>query len=476
MASPPGRSSDAAYYLLAVVAGALVGLVGTVFHIAADALLHGFRAWVGEMPAHQAVGVAGAAGAAMVTTAVLLVRAVAPAAAGSGVQEIEGALEGVRPLDWRRILPVKFAGGVLAIGSGLVVGREGPTIHMGAAISAGFAERLGLDDVDRRGLIAAGAAAGLAAAFNAPVAAVLFVVEETRRQFPYTARTYCGVIFASVASTVVTEEIAGVAPDLRIEASVPGLELLAAFALFGVVLGGVGVLFNRLLVWTLDGFDALARLSPLLGPVAVGGLLGVLAVTLPAATGGGESLIRSLVAESFAPAALAGLLALRLATTLVSYSVGAPGGIFAPILTLATLGGLAFANLAALVLPVAAAGHGAAFAIAGMAGLFAASVRAPMVAVVLVAELTGAYGLLLPVLVTAVVAFVVARALGGEPIYETLLARTLRRAGGPSPPTAASVEAVPLELGASEQADERPVPPRASGKRDDSRTGRAPRD
>jgi CIC family chloride channel protein len=233
----------------------------------------------------------------MVLAALALVRNFAPEAAGSGVQEIEGAMIGLRKLRWRRVLPVKFVAGILSIGSGLVLGREGPTIHIGASVSAAIADLRRFPMVETRGLYAAGAAAGLAAAFNAPLAAVLFVVEETRQQFPYTFRTYLAVILASFCSTVVTQQIAGVGPDLRIAASEPGAGALPQFLILGVVLGGFGVVFNRTLLWSLDRFQAVGRRAPYLLPAMVAAVIGALLVVMPDATRGGETLILHLVDE-----------------------------------------------------------------------------------------------------------------------------------------------------------------------------------
>ena len=433
----PGGVSDAAYYAISIAVGAVVGCIGTIFHLSTDAI----SGWPGlftglDLPAFPRLVLMGVVAAAMVTAAVWLVRTFAPEAGGSGVQEIEGALEGLRPVRWRRVLPVKFFGGLLSLGSGLVVGREGPTIHMGASVAQAAGEWLGLSTRDLRGLLAAGGAAGLAAAFNAPLAAILFVIEETRRQFPYGLRTYSAVIFASVTSAIVTESIAGVGPDMRILVPDMPLLMLPAFIGLGVVLGLVGVVFNRTLIWSLDAARTLGlRTSFYVLPALVGLTIGVLLVLRPEATLGGEQLAVTLAHVNLPLLVLAGIVLIRFVMTMASYSTGVPGGIFAPILALATAVGVLYGTTLETLVTLPAGGV-AALAIAGMGGLFSSTVRAPLVGMVLVVELTGAYTLLVPVILTCVFSHLVAEALGGKPIYEVLLERTLRLAGQTPPPPA----------------------------------------
>ncbi|MDP1966460.1 MAG: H(+)/Cl(-) exchange transporter ClcA [Reyranella sp.] len=438
------RISDGAFYFIAGFCGLAGGIVGAAFHLTVDALLR-WPAWLvaqfGAGP--ETILMAAAIAAAGVLVAFLLTRAFAPEAAGSGVQEIEGAMEGLRTVRWRRILPVKFVGGVLGLSSGLVAGREGPTIHMGASIAAAIAEMLKLDRDDMRGLLAAGAAAGLAAAFNAPLAAILFIVEETRKQFRYTFRSYVGVICASAASAMGMGLVGGTAPPLGIAALEQPLWLLPAFVLLGVGLGGLGVLFNRCLLGALDWTAKTFRRVPFVPALVVGAAVGALAIVLPEAVGGGELLIPHLVARDLPLATLALVAVLRFVGTMASYPVGVPGGIFSPMLTLATTVGLGVAilmegALASGGVPVPPS-MAAAVAIAAMGGLFAATIRAPLVGVVLAVELTGAYALILPLLVTCVTAHVMSDWLGGRPIYEQLLERTLRLSGQ-TPPAPVSTE------------------------------------
>ncbi len=449
----PQTCSEIKYFLFALLLGLIVGLIGSLFHFLADRLLT-FFSGLEHLPSHWLTIAASVALTALLTLAsAWIVRKVAPEAAGSGIQEIEGAMEGLRPLRWARVLIAKFTAGVLSLGAGLVLGREGPTIHMGAASAEGICQRFNIIDRDRKGLLAAGAAAGLAAAFNAPLAGVLFVVEETRRQFPYGFRTYMAVIIASITAAIVVENIGGAGPFLLIDVPVSPLIHLPAFVVLGCALGALGVFFNWAVLKTLDAFQALGQIGWWIAPLGVGAIIGFFAIWLPQTVHGGESLIEVLIHEKHGVMLLLALTAFRIIGVLISYASGVPGGIFAPMLSIATCAGLAFGT--ALVVFFPDAQHmPASFAIAAMGGLFAASVRAPIVGVVLVLELTGAYQQLLPVMVTCVCATLVAHKLGGRPIYEQLLERTLRLAGKTPP---APSDFTPAILGFDE-AEKSPSP------------------
>ena len=301
------------------------------------------------------------------------------------------------------------------------------TIQMGGAAGMGLATGIGCNRAETRALVAAGAGAGIAAAFNAPIAGALFVIEELRRASPYSFGSYHAVLIASIASTFVTEAIAGVGPELRLTIDAPSLAQYPLFIALGVALGAGGAVFNRLVLLSLDVFGAWSRRAPtsLVLVLALG--LTALLYTMPQATGGGEQIIPSLTAMPPEIGALLLLLVLRCGASLASYAAGAPGGIFAPILALATVAGLAFAEAAHMLLPGAPLEPTAAAA-AAMAALFTGSVRAPLVGVVLVAELTDAYPAILAITLSSAMASLTAAALGGRPLYEELLERTLRLA------------------------------------------------
>lgn len=427
-AYPENRSAQARYIAIAAIVGLLAGALGSFFHLAIDAAV----LWPSYLQ-HATGGSWLVLSAALITMAmtvlsVFIVRRVAPEASGSGVQEIEGAMEGLRIVRWRRILPVKFFAGVMAIGSGLVLGREGPTIHIGASLAAMMSSIVRMSDRERHGLLAAGAAAGLACAFNAPIAAILFVTEETRKQFPYMFRTYMGVFVAAILAVVVAQIIGGTAPDMTLLSPEMPLHLLPAFAALGCILGVVGIALNASILRALAFGAWMHDRAPYIYPALVGLAVGALFILLPQAVTGGESVVVRLVAEKPAMPILVALAVLRFATMTGSYSSGVPGGIFAPILALAACVGLAFGAAVESLLPETGAAA-VAFAIAAMGGLFTASVRAPVVGIVLTLELTGSYVLAVPLLTTCLVANLTAQWLGGKPIYEELLDRTLKQAG-----------------------------------------------
>lgn len=425
---PGNRYAQARYIFLASLAGILTGTIGSFFHLFIDHLL----LW----PEHLARYMDGAflvIAAALVTggitvLTVFFVKRYAPEAGGSGVQEIEGAMQGLRQVRWKRVLPVKFFTGIAALSSGLVLGREGPTIHIGASIAEATTDFFKVSDVERRGMLGAGAAAGLACAFNAPLAAILFIIEETHKQFPYTFRTYMGVISAALLSTVMTEVIGGKAPDFAMSVSTPALVLLPAFVALGCLLGMIGVALNAGLMRTTAFAADLHKKVPYLFPAIIGLAVGALFILMPLSVTGGEHIINIVGHNPPALSILLVLALLRYFTMVGSYSAGTPGGIFAPMLALAICTGMLFGSLLETVLPNAGFAP-LAFGIAAMGGLFSASVRAPVVGVALTLELTGAYTMTMPLIATCLTANVMAQWLGGNPIYEQLLERTLKQAG-----------------------------------------------
>ena len=420
------------FYLAAALVGGLAGLVGAAFHALLDAAIAGrsmLQPWLAGLPVPGWL-VLMALGALCLNAGLWLVRRYAPETAGSGIQEVEAILDTRQPLRWRRVLPVKFSAGLLAIGPGLALGREGPTVHMGAALGGMVSDHLGRGPGHARALVAAGAAAGLAAAFNAPLAAIIFVTEELREQFDYRFTTLQAVTLASVMAVIVSGALLGQGPQLPVPSLPPdglGMAELPLFLVLGIVTGLIGVLFNRLVIAGVRHVRGLSGAQHHGLAAAAGVLLGGLLWYLPMATGEGTTLVETLLRDRTALLVLAGLLVVRFATTIASYSLGLPGGIFAPMLALGTLIGAAFAGLASLALPAIELAP-ASFALAAMGALFAATVRAPLTGIVLVIELTASVAFALPIIVACLTATFTAQALGGRPIYSAL--RALRTEAG----------------------------------------------
>jgi chloride channel protein, CIC family len=417
-------------FFWAAVLGSLVGLVGGVFQLSLDAIARWHDSLVANFESGRVLWwlIPMAFSAVSVYIALLLVRRIAPETGGSGVQEVEGALDDLRPLRWQRVLPVKFLGGIFSLSGGLVLGREGPTIQMGGNLGKMVADRFKLSSDDVHTLIAAGAGAGLSAAFNAPLAGILFVVEEMRPQFKYNFLSVHSVLIASVMSDIVLRVLMGQTPDIRM-ATLPAAPLasLWLFPLLGVLFGVFGVVFNGLLIMTLDFFSNMKGWSYKLTGLYVGAAIGLLVARFPGTVGGGYELMPRALHESVPTTMLLVLFVVRFGTTMVSYASGAPGGIFAPMLALATVFGMWSGHYAHAWFPDLIV-HPQIFAVAGMGALFSATVRAPLTGIALTIEMTGNYSLIVPLILTCMVAAIVAQGLGGRPIYTVLLKRTLDRA------------------------------------------------
>lgn len=365
-----------------------------------------------------------AAGAAL---ALLVVRRVAPETSGSGIPHLEAVLHRRRDLRWATVLPAKFVGGVLALGAGMNLGREGPTVQMGGAVGAAVARGLRVPKREELVLTAAGAGAGLAAAFNAPLSGLVFVLEELQRDF---RPLVFGAAFVAAASAdVVARLLSGQIPAFTVPSyPAPALPLLLAFAVLGALSGGFGILFNRGVVASLNAFARVSARWALPVGGAVGAVVGLVAYLSPLMGGGGHGVVEAATAGEISLAAVPLLLLVRFALTVGSYGTGAPGGIFAPLLALGALLGLGVGALAHVVAPGVPLQVGA-FAVVGMATAFTGIVRAPLTGIVLIVEMTQSYTLMLPLLVASFCAYAVAEGLGSLPIYEALLQRDLLRGG-----------------------------------------------
>lgn len=423
------RSKIITIYSVAILLGILTGTIGSLLQLAISKSNGVLVDWFGYARAHNwSIGTVSAiTSMCMVFVAWLLVKTFATEASGSGVQEIEGVLLHSRPIFWRRLIPVKFVASVLAISAKMVLGREGPTIQIGGNLGEMFGEWLHLERKRKDALIAAGAAAGLATAFNAPLAGVIFVIEEMRNAFNFSFTNFKVVAICCVSATIVLHVILGSHPAIPMDVfNLPSLRSLWLFFLFGIVVGLFGLLFNRVLMQTLYYIDSLSKWRKHTYVVMVGLLVGYLSYLHPEAVGGGYEIIEKSLTLSPTVLMLSLLIIVRFITTMLCYGTGVPGGIFAPMLALGTLLGLASSYLLQwLMLDMSV--HPGMFAVAGMAALFSAAVRAPITGIVLAVEMTQNYSLILPLMVSCLTSTTVMQLAKNPPIYTQLLHRALKK-------------------------------------------------
>jgi CIC family chloride channel protein len=284
-----------------------------------------------------------------------------------------------------------------------------------------FARHFRLSPADDRALLAAGAGAGLAAAFNAPLAGAIFVFEELVRRFEL--RVAVAALTACSAALAVMRALIG----NRLEFSVPAFEMelfpgYLLFLVFGGLIGLLGVAYNSLVVAGLDVAERMHRVAPEVRAALVGAIFGLLACFTPALVGGGETLIQSVLDGGQSVAMLLVIFAARLVLGPLSYAPGLPGGLFAPLLVVGAAAGALFGHAVEAVLPVLTTPT-AAYAAVGMGALFVAVVRAPVTGIALIVEMTGATTLFIPLLTACAAAVAVPTALGNPAIYDALRLR-----------------------------------------------------
>ncbi len=414
--------------IASLVAGLLIGVVGGLFglllvhaNLLRNEIVARAHRWpyLGWLVPFVLVSL----GAAL---ARLMVLRISPEAAGSGLQRVEAVFAGeVKPAGFA-ILPVKFFGGLLAIGSGLGLGREGPMAQMGASVATLTSRFLRIrDDQDARVIDAAGAGAGIAVAFNAPIGGSIFVFEELTSSF--TPWLLVATLAAALTAVFAMRLIMGDHFDF----TVPQIGLLPAsklwpFLVLGALLGVVGASYNRIIVRLLRLTGHLSRLNSMQWALLIGASIGLIAWLFPPLVGGGDNLTQAILSSNYGMAMLAIIFGLRFFLGPWSYAAGTPGGLFAPMLVLGASFGALFGQLMTHLYP----GFGispVACAVVGMATLFSACVRAPLTGIVLTVEMTGRGDLTLGLLGGSLAAIVVTMLLNSEPIYETLKRQMLER-------------------------------------------------
>ncbi len=355
-------------------------------------------------------------------------------AKGHGVPEVMEAVA----LNGGRIRPVvaviKSLASSLCIGSGGSVGREGPIVQIGSALGSSLGQLLHLSDGRVRNLVACGAAGGIAATFNAPIAGVFFALEIILGEF--TVGYFGTVVISAVASSAIGRAVFGdvTAFKIPIEYGLSSWWEYIFYLILGILAALVGTAFVRSLYWTEDVFDKWEHIPEWVKPAVGGALLGGVALGYPALTGiaweripqiynVGYHVIEGALSNQLALSAVMTLLVLKLVATSLTLGSGGSGGIFAPSLFMGAMLGAGFDLLVGKLFPGIAAPPGA-YALVGMGAVFAASAHAPITAVLILFELTGDYRIILPLMLTVVVATLLAqKMLQGESIYTLKLTR-----------------------------------------------------
>lgn len=361
-----------------------------------------------------------------------------PMISGSGIPQLEGEMTGKLDQRWQRILPAKFAGGFLGMFAGLALGREGPSIQLGAMAGKGVSRILKRGKTEEKFLLTCGASAGLAAAFHAPLAGVMFAMEEVHKNF--SAVVFISAMTASVAADYITSTVLGMEPvfQFAIVGNMPQQYYWMLVAL-GVILGLVGVFYNWFTLMSQTLYKKSGLKHPVLKALVPFLLAGVVGLFVPEILGSGHSMIESLTAGGMALPTVLLLFVLRFLFSGISFGSGVPGGIFFPMLVLgAYVGGIfGFICTDYLGLPPEYFNN---LVLLSMAGYFTAVVRAPLTGIILIFELTGSMSQMLSLSVITIVSYITAMAMRSEPIYESLLKRIL--AASPAPQKKESGEKV----------------------------------
>lgn len=358
--------------------------------------------------------------AALLLLALLTGRLIAsePLIKGSGIPQVEGQLLGFFSPRWPAVLAKKFVGGTLCIFAGLSLGREGPSIQLGAMAAQGYAELSHTEAGERKYLLICGACAGLAAAFNAPLAGIMFALEEIYKTL--SPKAVFSAMVAALSAATVSELFFGTQAtfDMLPIVDVP-VKYYALYIATGLICGVLGAFYNKSLALA-QSFYKLLPCSDKYKLILPFMLAGIAALTLPGILGGGHKLIELLGKGELLLPALLLLLAAKFIFSMFSFGSGAPGGIFFPLLVLGALVGSIIGRLAIDIFGIAESTL-LNFMLLGMAGMFSSIVRAPLTGIVLIAEMSASFTNFIGLALVSCIACLTAALLKSRPVYEQLL-------------------------------------------------------
>lgn len=406
----------------AIVIGVLAGLAAVAFYTLVDGTgeaVHWLRDRIGWLPATVVTLLSPALGGLLLAP---IVFRWSPDVRGSGVPHVIVAVTAFGGRVSRGLLLWRPIATALSVGSGASLGAEGPVVQMGASLASLWSRWFSLNDERRRNLVAVAAAGGIAATFNAPIAGVLFALEEILGKFE--GRYFSLVVIGSVSATAVSRTFLGDEPAFPVPAdyTLRSPAELPLYLLLGTLAAFLGVATIRAMVGSDDLFNRL-KVTPWLRPALGGLIVGAIAVVLPDVLGRGYETTGAVLNEQLsAPLLLAALTLGKLAATSASIGSWGSGGILAPVLMIGATFGALFGEAMQLAVPQLPIQPGA-YALVGMAALFAGVTRAAMTSIVMVFELSGSYEMILPLLLAAVIATLVADLVQPGSYYELMVAR-----------------------------------------------------
>ena len=424
------RTSETGLLALAVLVGAGAGLGAVAFRWLVDTMTLLFSGQDDYADAGHAAHpwLPWLGGGFVVLTPVVagliygpLVHRFAREARGHGVPEVMNAVANNGGRIKPQVAGVKALASALTIGGGGSVGREGPIVQIGAALGSTLGRLTRSDEPVMRMLVACGAAGGIAATFNAPLAGVFFAMELILIDFG--ARHFGMVVLASVTASVIGRTALGDDPFLVLPTfAVDHVQQYLLFGLLGLLAGAVGAVFIKVLYAIEDGCDRIWRGPEWLRPAAGGLVLGLLLLAIPQMYGVGYPVLGNAVDGRYAVGFLLVLLVAKMVASGLTIGIGGSGGVFAPSLFIGAMLGSAFGQVAHQLAP-GLAGPAGAYALVGMGAVFAGSARAPITAVVILFELTGEYTIILPMMTAIVLAVGVSHLLSHDSIYTAKLRR-----------------------------------------------------
>src|ERR1700678_9956 len=347
-----------------------------------------------------------------------LVQLVFPAARGSGINQTKAALYIYNGYISFRTVMGKFLTSALSIGGGFSLGPEDPSLQIGAGVASMVSRRLNLSRERLRMFAPIGAAAGLAAAFNAPISAILFVVEEVIGR--WSAAVLGSIVLSAISSVVVARWVWGAEPMFRIPSTIlKGPQELLAYAALGVAGGIAALIFSKALGYSRPRLRQLPRWTWYIQPPIAGLIVGSIAYFgAPQVMGPGYNVIDQAMHGQFTWKFLLALALLKIVATTVSFSSGTPGGMFAPTLFIGAMLGASIGTFEKVFFPSFSISV-VSSALVGMGVLFAAFLRVPLTSVFMVLEVSGNYSIVLPVILANTIAYLVSRSLQPYPIFET---------------------------------------------------------